>query len=95
MRRSSNLGEALAVAAKACDVMKINPVLADPSEEITQKTVQEKGIATTDKRGPCVARLQVKAEQHALQWIDGLDKTGSNYIGDEDLNVKPGGDEPV
>ena len=40
-------GAALAVAAKARDVMRAHHVLVDPNEEITQKTVQVMGIATT------------------------------------------------
>ena len=35
VRRSPRQGAALAVAAKARNVMKVNDVLADPSEEIT------------------------------------------------------------
>ena len=30
-----------------------------------------------------------------MQWIDGPDETGSNCVGDEDLDVKPGDDESV
>ena len=37
----------------------------------------------------------MKAKRQAVQWIDGPDKTGSNGVGDEDLDVKPGEDESV
>ena len=40
-------GAALAVAAKAHDMTKVHRVLADSSEEVTQKTVQAMGIVTT------------------------------------------------
>ena len=53
------------------------------------------GIATTGPWGPCEAPLQVKANLQVVQWIDGPDKTGSNGVGNEDLGVKPGEDEPV
>ena len=65
VRVSPRQWAALAVAAKARDVMKVHHVLADPSEEITQKTVQAMGIATTGQWGPCEARLQVKAKRQA------------------------------
>ena len=39
VRRSPRQGTALAVAAKAHDVIKVHHVLADLSKEITQKTV--------------------------------------------------------
>ena len=80
---------ALAVVVKARGVMKVRHVLVDPREEITQKTVQAMEIATTGQRGPCEARLQVKAKRQAVQCIDGPDKTSSNGFGDEDLGVKP------
>ena len=35
----------------------------------------------------------MKANWQAVQWIDGPDKTGSNDLSDEDLDVKPGEDE--
>ena len=40
-------------------------------------------------------RFQVKAKRQAVQWIGGPDKIGSNGVGDEDLDVKPGEDELV
>ena len=39
--------------------------------------------------------LAGKTKRQAVQWIDGSDKTGNNGVGDEDLGVKPGKDEPV
>ena len=95
MRRSPIQGTALAVAAKARDVMKVHHVLVDPNEKITQKTVQTVGIATTGQWGPWEACLQVKEKRQAVQWFDGPDKTGCNGVGDEDFGVKPGEDEPV
>ena len=58
---------ALAATLKAHDMVEVYLVLAHPSEEITQKTVQTMGIATTDQWGPCEARLQVKAKRQAVQ----------------------------
>ena len=37
----------------------------------------------------------MKAKQQAVQWVDGPDKTGSNDVGDEDLNAKSGEDKSV
>ena len=34
-------------------------------------------------------------ESQAVQWVDGLDKTGSEGVGNEDLGTKPGGDKSV
>ena len=84
---------ALAVAAKAHDMMEVHRVLAYGSEEITQKTVQAMGIGTTGQWEPCEARLQSEAKRQAVQWIDGPGKTVSNGVDNEDLGVKPGGDE--
>ena len=39
--------------------------------------------------------MQVRAKRQVVQWINGPDKTGSNGIGDEDLDVKPGEGESV
>ena len=41
------------------------------------------------------ARVQVKAKQQAVQWIDGPDKTNNNYVGTEDLGAKPGKHDSV
>ena len=85
-------GAALAVAAKARDMMEVNRVLAHPSEEMTPnttKTIRE----TTDQWGSCEARLQVKTKQQAVQWIDGPDKTSRGGVGVENLGSKPGKDE--
>ena len=60
MRRSPSQVAALAVAAKARDIMKVHHMLADPSEEITQKTVQAMRNAVTSQWRPCEARLEVK-----------------------------------
>ena len=49
VRRSPSHGAALAVASKAHDMVEIHRVLAHPSEEITQKTVQGMEIAATGK----------------------------------------------
>ena len=95
MRRSPRRGAALVVAAKAHDTVEVHRVLAHPSEEITQKTVQTMRIATTSQRGPCEARLQVKTKRQAVQYIDGSGKTGRNCVGDEYLDLKPGEDESV
>ena len=35
------------------------------------------------------------SETAGLQWIDGVGKTGGGGVGDENLGVKPGGDEPI
>ena len=53
----------MAVAAKARDVMKVHHVLTDPSEEITQKTVQAIETATMSQWRPCEALLQVKTKR--------------------------------
>ena len=60
MTRNPRQGAALAVAVKARDMVEVHCVLAHPSEEITQKTVQAMGITTTGQSGLCEARLQVK-----------------------------------
>ena len=67
MRRSPSQGAALAVVAKAHDKGEVNRVLAHPSKEITQQTVQAMGMVTTGQRGRCEARLQVKAKRQAMQ----------------------------
>ena len=95
VRRSPRQGVALAVVEKAYDVVEVHRVLAHPNEENMQKTIQAMGIVTTGQWGPCEERLQVEAKRQAMQWIDGPDKTGSNGVGDEDLDVKPGEDESV
>ena len=95
VRPSPRQGLVLAVAAKAHDIVELHCVLVHPSEEITQKTLQAIGIVTTGQWEPCEARLQVKAKHQALQWIDGPDKNGSNGVGNEDLDVKPGENELV
>ena len=47
----------LAVAAKAHDMVEVHRVLAHPSEEITQKTVQAMGIETMGQReAKCACR---------------------------------------
>ena len=95
VRRSPRQGTALAVAVKAHDMVEVHRALAHPSEERTQKRVQAIRIATTGQWGPCKGRLQVKVKRQAVQWIDGSDKTDSNGVGDEDLDVKPGEDGSV
>ena len=37
----------------------------------------------------------MEAKRQAVQWINGSDKTGSNGVGNEDLEIKPGEDESV
>ena len=95
VRRSLRQEAVLTGTAKARDVMKVHHMLADPSEEMTQKTLPAMGIAMTGQWGPCEARLQVKAKRQAVQRIYGPDKTGSKGVGDKDLGVKPGEDESV
>ena len=56
VRRSPRQGAALVVTAKARNMMKVHHVLADPSEEITQKMIQAMGIATTGQSGHREAR---------------------------------------
>ena len=34
-------------------------------------------------------------KRQAVQWIDGSGKTGSDGVGSEDLDIKPGEDESV
>ena len=92
VRRSPSQGAVLAVAVKARDIVEVHCVLAHPSEKITQKMAQAVGIATTGQWEFCEARLQVKAKRQAVQWIDGPDKTGSDRVGDKDLDVEPGED---
>ena len=65
VRRSPRQGAALAVAAKAHDMVKVHHVLAPLSEEIMQKTVQAMGITTTGQWGLCKARVQVRAKRQA------------------------------
>ena len=81
------------VAVKAPGMVEVDHVLAYPSEEITQKTVEAMGIATTGQWRPCEARVQVKVKRKVVQWTDGPDTTGSNGVGDEDLGMKSGEDE--
>ena len=95
VRRSLRQGEALVVAVKVRDEMKVHHVLADPSEEMTQNTVQAIEIVTTGQWVPCEVRLQVKAKPLAVQFIDGPGKTNINGVCDEDLGVKPDEDESV
>ena len=84
------------MAPKVHDMVKVHRVLAHPSEEITQKTVQAMGITTMGQWGPCKAGLQVKAKRQAVvQWINRSDKTSSNGAGNEDLDMKPGEDDSV
>ena len=68
----------------------VHRVLAHPSEGITQKTVQALRFVTTGQWGSCEACLQVREKRQAVQRVDGPDKTGSNGVGDEDLDMKPG-----
>ena len=70
-------------------MVEVHRMLGHLSEEITQKSVQAMGTATTGQSGPCKARLEVKAKRQAVQWIGGLDKTSSNGVGDQDLDMKP------
>ena len=95
LRRSPHKWTALAVAAKVRNIMEVRHVLAHPSDEITQKVVATMIIATTGQLGLCEACLQMEAKRHAMQWIDGTDKTGSDGVDDEDLGVKPGIDDTV
>ena len=76
-------------------MVKVHRVLEPPSEEMTHETVWAVVIATTGQWGPCEAHLQVKVKPQTMQWIDGAYKTGSNGVGDEDLDVKPDEDELV
>ena len=94
VRLSLRQGAALA-AAKAHDMVAVHRLLAHPSEEMTQKTVQSMGIATTGQWGPFEAPLQMKVKQKAVQWIDEPDKICSNGASDRDLDVKPGEDESI
>ena len=48
---------------EAHDMAEVHYVLVHPSENITQKTVQVMGIATTGQWGPCEALLQLKAKR--------------------------------
>ena len=95
VRRSPRQGAVLAVAAKARNMIEVHRVLAHPSVEITKKMVQAMEITTTGQYGTCETRLQVKTKRQAMQWINEPGKTGSNGVGDEDLNVKLGDDESV
>ena len=47
VRRSPRQGAALAVAAKTRDMMEVHHMLAHPSKEITQKTVETMRVVTT------------------------------------------------
>ena len=40
-----------------------------------------------------LVRTRTIIERQAVQWVDGLDKIGSDGIGNEDLGAKLGGDE--
>ena len=95
VRWSQRRGAALAVAAKTHGMMEMHRVLVHASAEITQKTVQAMRIMTSSQWGACEARLPVKGKRQVVRWVDGPDKTGSNDIGDEDLDVMPGEDESV
>ena len=59
-------GVALAVAAKARNIMKVYYMLAHPSEGITQKTTEAMRITTTGQWGSCEACLQAQAKRDAL-----------------------------
>ena len=95
VRRSPRQGVTHSVAAKAHDIVEVQRVLAYPSGKITNNTVQAMGIMATALWGPCEACLQVKTKRQVVQGIDGPGKTDSNGVGDEDLDVKPGENEPV
>ena len=95
VRRSPSKWTALAVAAKARDMMKVHHLLTHPSDQITQKTVATMMIVTTGQWGLCEACLQVEAKRQAVQWIDEPGKTGSSSVGDEDLGVKSDVDKSV
>ena len=68
VRWSPRHGAAVAVAAKAHDIVKVHRVLAHGSKEITQKTVQAMGIATTGQWGPCEAR-RWKQNGRPCSWL--------------------------
>ena len=55
-------GAALAVAAEARSIMEVHRMLAHPSKEVTRKTAEAMGIATTGQWGSCEACLQAKAK---------------------------------
>ena len=95
VRRGPSQGVALAVAAKACNIVKVHRKLAYPSEEITQKTARAMGIATTGQWEFCEAHLQAKANRQAVQWFNGPGKTGSSGIGNGDLGEKLDKDKSV
>ena len=62
---------------------------------LAANTTEARRIETTRQWEFREARLQVKAKQQAVQWIDGPDKTTSNYVRTEDLGTKPGKDDSV
>ena len=62
---------------------------------LAAKTSQAMEIVTTGQWGSYEACLQVKAKRQAIQWIDRPDNTGSDGVGDEDLDVKSGEDESI
>ena len=84
--RSSRHRAALAVAAKAYDIVEVlrarGPKRGDNAGNASGNGNLDDGPVET-LRG-----AQVKAKRTAVQLFDGCDKTGSNGVGDEDLDVK-------
>ena len=66
-----------------------------PSELNTRGVFKRANIGLPNTYHIMKLRLQVKAKRQAGQWFDGPDKTGSNGVGDEDLDVKPSENESV
>ena len=63
VRRCPRQRAALALAVKVHNMVEVHRVLEYPSEEITQKTAQAMGIATTGQWRFFEARLQMKVKR--------------------------------
>ena len=66
VRRIPGQGTALAVAAKARDVMDVHHMFAHPNEEITRISANVMTVIPTDGWGPCEACSQAKAKRYAM-----------------------------
>ena len=95
VRWNPSQGAALAVAAKAHDIVEVHRVAAYLSEEITRKTTQAMGIATTGRWESCEASFWAKGKRQVVLQINGPVKTGSDGVGGEHLGVKSGEDESI
>ena len=93
-------GVALAVEAKARNIMEVYRMLACPSEDITWKTAEMMGIAATGQWGSCETCFQVKTKRCAVQKMtnERISVKVQRFVADVDKPMKywsPGADNYV